>query len=70
MPWDYPLTLLQTLCLGCHNEVHAGQKPHYVICITCGGLTPDSKANGRNDKHEWICEDCILKSIQIENKDQ
>jgi predicted RNA-binding Zn-ribbon protein involved in translation (DUF1610 family) len=61
MPWDYPLTLLQTLCLGCHKKVHAGQKPHYVICITCGGLTPDSRANGRNDKHEWICEDCIQK---------
>ncbi len=55
------MTLLQTLCLGCHNEVHAGQKPHYVICTTCGGLTPDLKANGRNDKHEWICEDCIQK---------
>jgi len=66
MPWDYPLTLLQTLCLGCHDKVHAGQKPHYIICATCGGLTPDSEANARNGKYEWICEACIQKQAVAE----
>ncbi len=64
MPWDYPSSLLQTLCLDCHNGQHSGVKPIYDYCHVCGKLTPDSELNGRDGKHEWICESCILKSIK------
>jgi hypothetical protein len=67
MPWDYPLTLLQTLCLECHNKVHAGQKPEYVECHWCKGLALDKEIGGRDEKHEWICEKCILKAEQERN---
>ena len=65
MPWDYPSSLLQTLCLECHNLQHEGQKPIYASCHLCKAITPDEDLNGRNGKHEWICETCIRK----ENKE-
>lgn len=68
MPWDYPSSMLQTLCMECHNKQHEGHKPIYAVCHLCGTLTPDEKINGRNGKHEWICEPCILKAIKEENQ--
>lgn len=68
MPWDYPSDLLQTLCLECHNKQHGDKKPTYAVCHLCGILTPEEHINGRDEKHEWICEPCILKSIKEENE--
>ena len=64
MPWDYPTSILQTLCLECHNSQHEGQKTTYEICHLCGTITPSEEINGRNGKREWICETCILKDIK------
>lgn len=63
MPWDYPSTMLQTLCVGCHNGQHGNSKPIYAVCHLCGTLTPEKDINGRDGKHEWICETCITKSV-------
>lgn len=68
MPWDYPLSLLQTLCMECHNQQHEGQKPIYAVCHLCGTLTTEEQINGRDGKQEWICEPCILKAIKEENQ--
>lgn len=59
MPWDYPLEMLQTLCMECHNQVHAGQKPQFFACHYCKKIVASGLANGRDGKHEWICEACI-----------
>lgn len=61
-PWDYPLWLLQTLCIEHHNEVaHAGQKPLYAICEECGTITPEERITGRYEKRQWICEPCVQR---------
>lgn len=62
MPWDYPLTLLQTLCITCHEQVHEGQKPIYALCSRCLQAVPDADIMGRDGKHEWICETCLQKA--------
>jgi hypothetical protein len=66
LPWDYPSCLLQTLCLECHNRQHEGKKPIYAICHLCKTLKPEEEINGRDEKHEWICETCIRKDIEQE----
>jgi hypothetical protein len=66
MPWDYPTYMLQTLCLGCHSKVHDGQKPIYFVCHRCGEIRPELEANGRDGKHQWICEGCIKQSLEQE----
>lgn len=61
MPWDYPLSLLQTLCTECHNQQHAGKESIYAVCHICQSIVPDAEITGRNGKREWICEDCVAK---------
>lgn len=65
-PWDYPHSMLQTLCMEHHNQVHEGKKPHFIVCCHCNELTPDVEANGRDGKHEWICETCIRDEAEAE----
>lgn len=64
MPWDYPSSMLQTLCLDCHNSQHLGQKPIYTACVICRKITEDKDITGRNGKHEWICEPCVQLGIE------
>ena len=64
LPWDYPLNMLATLCIGCHNDVHDGSKPQFFCCHYCKEIAPAEEANGRDGKHEWICEKCIQEEAE------
>jgi DNA-directed RNA polymerase subunit RPC12/RpoP len=61
MPWDYPLSMLQTLCFAHHEQVHVGQKPVYAECHRCKKRVLDAEVAGRDEKHEWVCEECAMK---------
>ena len=59
MPWDYPLSMLQTLCFAHHEEQHAGQRPIYAQCHCCKKIVSEADIMGRFEKHEWICGKCV-----------
>lgn len=51
------------LALGYEDAGELAEKHGYLICYTCGHLYhPDDGAYVDNHTHDWICDNCVLRS--------